>query len=274
MPELPEVETISRDLNSYLKNIKINSLIIFDNRNFKVKDDKIIKDAISNSIISRIYRAGKSIIWELSNSNSIIFHLRMTGKFIINQQNQDKEKHTMFVLSTEKGQIAFVDIRKFATVDIIETKKLNTNKYLQNIGIDPTTEEFSYNTFEKIISSSPKKTSKQFLLEQNKLVGIGNIYASEILFKAKISPYRLIKTLSKPETLLLYSSVKNILADAIQLRGTTFSDYRDGFNKKGEFQNKLKVYNQNNKNCSYCEGKIKKIKQNGRSTYYCQNCQK
>jgi formamidopyrimidine-DNA glycosylase len=198
----------------------------------------------------------------------------MTGKFIIQDKIIETEKHSMIIFSTDTENIIFSDIRKFATINLINTLKLYENSYLKNIGIDPTLDNFTYDIFKEIINSSHKKTTKAFLLEQTKIVGIGNIYASEILFNAKISPERIIGSLTNIEINTLHGSIVSILKEAISLRGTTFSDYRDGFNKKGGFQNKLKVYNKYNETCSSCGEKIKKIKQNGRSTFYCNTCQK
>ncbi len=274
MPELPEVETISRDLNAHLSGKRIEGVVVLDDRNFR----NISKDTFINTVmkasISKIYRLGKGLIWELSNGFSILFHLRMTGKFIIQNKTTTNEKHSMIIFSTNKENIVFADIRKFATIDLLKTSKIFENKYLKNIGIDPTLNTFTYKIFKNLIMTSSKKITKSFLLEQDKITGIGNIYASEILFDSKILPERLVGSLTDKEIKALYKSISSILNHAISLRGTTFSDYRDGFNKKGEFQNQLKVYNKYNEDCTSCSSKIKKIKQNGRSTFYCDVCQK
>ncbi|MDD4527106.1 MAG: bifunctional DNA-formamidopyrimidine glycosylase/DNA-(apurinic or apyrimidinic site) lyase [Candidatus Margulisbacteria bacterium] len=274
MPELPEVETISRDLNQHITGSTIANVTIYDGRNLRNINETEFKKGTESSSILNVYRLGKVCVWNLSNENSLLFHLRMTGKFIIQGKNPNKEKHSMLKFSTNKENIIFEDIRKFATINLIKTKELKSNSYVQKIGIDPTTPEFTLLKLGKIIKNIPNKNLKQLLLEQNHLVGIGNIYASEILFESQISPQRLAKSLTKEEIKNLYIAIKNILQKAIELRGTTFSDYRDGFNKKGGFQNKLKVYNKYTQNCIICNNKISKIKQNGRSTFYCENCQK
>lgn len=274
MPELPEVETISRDLDSHLSGKKINSVTILDNRNLREIDRAEFIKKIEATTINKIYRKGKALIVDMSNGYSIIFHLRMTGKFTIQDINLEHEKHSMIIFNTDTENIIFSDIRKFATINVIETLKLNDNSYLKKIGIDPTTDNFSHQIFKDIVATSHNKSTKAFLLEQSKIVGIGNIYASEILFNARISPKRIISSLNDEEIKTLHASIFDILKEAISLRGTTFSDYRDGFNKKGGFQNRLKVYNKYNEKCSSCNEKIKKIKQNGRSTFYCDKCQK
>ena len=274
MPELPEVETISRDLDKHLSESLITNIIILDNRNLKNTTSEDFINKCTNNTIEKIFRRGKSLIWNLSNGYSIIFHLRMTGKFIIQNKNLEHEKHSMIIFSTINENIVFSDIRKFATINLIETIKLSENSYIKNIGIDPTLPDFTLEIFKNIANASANKTTKGFLLEQNKITGIGNIYASEILFDTKILPARTIGSLTNIEIKSLYLSIITILQQAIILRGTTFSDYRDGFNKKGGFQNELKVYNKYNDSCDLCGTKIKKIKQNGRSTFYCEKCQK
>ncbi len=274
MPELPEVETISRDLNTHLSGKTINTVTILDNRNLRGIDSNNFINKLTGTTISKIYRKGKALIVDISDGFSIIFHLRMTGKFIIQDKTLEHEKHSMVIFTTDTENIIFADIRKFATINLIETSKLNENSYLKNIGVDPTFDNFTYSIFKEIVNLSQNKNAKAFLLEQTKIVGIGNIYASEILFNAKISPERIIGSLTNIEINTLHGSIVSILKEAISLRGTTFSDYRDGFNKKGGFQNRLKVYNKYNENCTSCSEKIKKLKQNGRSTFYCNNCQK
>ncbi len=274
MPELPEVETISRDLNSYISGRKIISADVYDSRNLKNISSELFINSITGTTILRVYRAGKACVWDLSNNLSIIFHLRMTGKFIIQAIGIQSEKHTMIRINTDKEDIIFIDIRKFATINLVKTSELNSNNYIKNIGIDPTTEAFTIEYFRSIVNKLPRMNIKQFLLEQKHVTGIGNIYASEILFASRILPTRLIEGLSKTEINLLYTSIITILNKAIELRGTTFSDYRDSFDKKGGFQNELKVYNNTKGKCSNCNNTITKIKQNGRSTFLCSQCQK
>jgi len=274
LPELPEVETVSKDLSEHLIGETISDIGIIDARNLRGISPANFVQQIRGTKISNIYRKGKTIIWNLTNNLSIIIHLRMTGKFILTNNNAELTKHDMIVFKTKKWDITFNDVRKFATINLTSTNAIEDLNYFKNIGIDPTKSEFTFDNFKYMLKKGAKKSLKAFLLEQDKIVGIGNIYASEILFDSKINPERLGYSLSKNEEIELFSSIKKIILQAIMMRGTTFSDYRDGFNKKGEFQNQLKVYNKLNENCIICKDTINKIKQNGRSTYYCQTCQK
>jgi formamidopyrimidine-DNA glycosylase len=198
----------------------------------------------------------------------------MTGKFVIGKKSEAKDKHCMVSLEINNDILNFIDVRKFATIHLLKTSETNKHSYIKTLGVDPVLKAFTNSTLKKLINTSSKMNIKSFLLDQSKIAGIGNIYASEILFKAKISPLRINNTLNEKEILNIYKAIKNILAEAIISRGTTFSDYRDGFNRKGSYQNKLRVYNKYNEACQTCGTLINKIKQNGRSTFYCSNCQK
>jgi formamidopyrimidine-DNA glycosylase len=270
MPELPEVETISNDLREHLYGNKITNVEFLDNRNLRNISEYDFIDIINNNNIINIYRKGKNIIWDLSNNFSIVFHLRMTGKFVVTNNPLNSYKHNMVLFQTNKTNIIFSDIRKFATITVDKTDSVQA----KNSGIDPVSKIFTFDSFNNLTILYSKLTCKSFLLNQKIISGIGNIYASEILFDSKISPSRTVSSLLIPEKKCLYESILKILKEAILHRGTTFSDYRDSFNKKGSYQNFLKVYNKNNTSCQICKTNIEKIKQNGRSTFFCKNCQK
>ena len=202
----------------------------------------------------------------------------MTGKMVLNNNRSlkdndlAKEKHLHHIFYLKKnGSLEFHDIRKFATLDLITSKDVES--LIQSKGMDPFDSNFTLTAFNEIILSKKNKNIKSILMDQSLISGIGNIYASEIPYDSKLNPLRKIENLTKNEIVLLYKSTIKILTKAIKLRGTSISDYRDGFGKRGSFQNHLKVYGKAGKNCAKCDTIIVKNIVEQRSTFHCPTCQ-
>jgi len=271
MPELPEVETTIRGLKpllgSSILNIKIHTPKL---RFFIPKNIKLIK---RNVKIIDIKRRGKFILIYLSNDYCILLHLGMSGKLrIINTSKFKRKKHDHFILRTNKEQtLVFNDSRRFGFVDYEKIEKTHLKKYISNLGIEALSPLLNGGYLFKIISKTTVPI-KQILLNQKIIAGIGNIYASEILFNAKISPFERGKDLRAKECTKLIISIKKILIKAINNGGSTLKDFTSTDGTLGNFQNNFKVYNQQEKKIN---GKIiKKTIQYGRSTYYCPELQK
>jgi formamidopyrimidine-DNA glycosylase len=269
MPELPEVETVCRGLREHVIDDKISDVII---RQHKLREliPENLKDLIKNTSIIKVFRKAKYIILTLSNNSYLIIHLGMSGTFTIQSKDSVIAKHSHLDIELSSGLILrYTDPRKFGMV--IWDKNYLENKYLKKCGIEPLTEEFLNDYLYK--KSRNKKTAiKPFLMKNEIVVGIGNIYASESLFKSGINPERASKDLTKKEFKILSNNAQNILLSSIQSGGTTLKDHRTGLDEKGAFQNELFVYGQ--KDCKICKTEIKKITQAQRTTYYCPNCQK
>lgn len=292
MPELPEVQTIVNDLQLLTGDIFTGFWTNFEKA---IKSKKFEKELVGQKIKS-VQRIGKNIVFGLSNGNYLILHLKMTGKLILRDQQSKNQgqgvknnssaqleaisykpeaiaKHLHHVFNLKRnGILEFHDVRKFATLEIIDGKKLS--EITKEKGIDPFSKDFTSQKFQEIVFSKPNKNIKSLLMDQALISGIGNIYASEIPFDAKINPLKKLKSLSKGETLALYKSIIRILKKAILLRGTSFSDYRDAKNLRGSFQNHLKVYKKAGKKCFKCGTIIEKSVVEQRSTFYCPTCQK
>jgi len=270
MPELPEVETTIRGLKSIIGskiiNIKINTSKL---RYFIPKNILLI-----NSVrIINIKRKGKFIIFYLQNKHSIVFHLGMSGRLRLYKKSDFKNnKHDHFLLVTNNRRfLIFNDPRKFGFIDYDLYKIINSRKYFASLGIDALSSSLDgpYLFFKISKSVVP---IKQILLNQNIIAGIGNIYASEILFNAKISPLKRGKDLKLDHCNEICKSTKKILKKAINNGGSSLRDYVATDGTLGNFQNNFKVYNREGKKIS---GKIvKKIIQYGRSTYFCPFIQK
>ena len=257
MPELPEVETLSRQLQKKICGCKILSS--------KVYDDKLanIKNVRGRRVIT-VEREGKMIDILLDNGNHILVHLRMTGRFLW-QENSVKPKHSHWKITFRNGNLFLIDPRRFATVKIVKKLEGDPGKDIFK--------KFDLKWFVKKYGSRKTKV-KSLIMDQKALSGIGNIYACEILYGAKINPERAAATLVHDDWGKIFYHTKNLLKVAIERRGTSISDWRDLYGRKGENQYELKVYGQEGKNCCSCGSNIERIKQGGRSTFYCPNCQK
>jgi formamidopyrimidine-DNA glycosylase len=276
MPELPEVETIKRQLQKSIARKTIQSADILHPR-FIGMDAEKFKKIIAGAKIRKIRRRAKLLILELSNNFSIICHLKMTGKLIYHKQKMitnghDKHAHIIYTFN-DGSRLIHGDIRKFGYAKLMPAKDLN-KMLSQGYGPEPLEPGFTEKKFAEIISARPKQKTKQFLLDQKNIAGIGNIYADEILFSAGILPDRKISSLSKIETKKLFNGIKKILSDAIKYRGSSISDYRDSSGRAGEYHLKLKVYGKEKSPCAKCKTAISKIKLSGRGTHFCSKCQK
>lgn len=290
MPELPEVETIVNDLSSLMVNKFIIQIKIIDHKLINLSTKHNQKLIIDQSI-KKVSRRAKNIIIHLSNDYRLVIHLKMTGQMIwegrdhwlagghpTNDLSSDikptwPNKSTRVIISLSDGsQLFFNDSRRFGWIKLMAEK--DWLEYQSKLGIEPLSLDFNDEFLKKFFLNRPKSKVKTLLLEQKRLVGLGNIYVDESLFKSGIRPDRLAKTLTVLEIKRLRKNIINILQQSISQRGTSFSDYRDGRGQTGNFVKQLLVYGRNDKKCLRCNNLIKKIKLNGRGTHFCPNCQK
>ena len=243
MPELPEVETIRRQL-------------------FK----KIVGKKINGQRIVGLRRRAKILIIDFDDGSSLIFHLKLTGQLIFNGK---PSPYTRKVFIFDDGsQLIFNDTRKFGWYKIVkETKKMEEE-------FGPEALEIDFKTFKELLEKRPNSKIKPLLMDQKFIAGIGNIYSDEILFAAKVHPLRQVKTLKDKEIQQIHQNIKKILNKAIQYRGTTEQYYRDACGREGSYAKHLKIYQKEGEECPRCGTKIKKIKIGGRSAHFCPNCQK
>ncbi|KKW07355.1 MAG: Formamidopyrimidine-DNA glycosylase [Candidatus Moranbacteria bacterium GW2011_GWE1_49_15] len=267
MPELPEVQTIVNDLKKALPGKKIVSFESGFEKAIKGISLSLFKKNVVGKKITGIERTGKNILIYLDDNETILVHLKMTGQLISQDTKpkiQDANKHL--------HHLCFYDIRKFGTLSLIETSQLKDK--FSKLGTDPLSKEFSLEKLKGLLKKAPNKPVKALLMEQGLISGIGNIYASEILFDAKIDPRKKSSSLKNKEVEKLLESIKKILKKAILMRGTSVSDYRDASGKKGSFQDVLKVYKKDGQKCPTCDTIIEKSIIGQRSTFFCPKCQK
>ncbi len=279
MPELPEVETIKEALKKAVCGERILSVQVRNRRlREKVPDD--FETIITNTSIMEIYRRAKYAVLKLDNGYSIIMHFGMSGKIKISAAQPDQlEKHDHIIIQTSNGTVVYNDARRFGLVTYVKSDEINRHKLFAHTGTDPFDDELTGDyLFNKI---KHKKTAiKIALLDQSIINGIGNIYASESLYDAGISPLRPCCDITFQEADRLIQSIRKILLAAIKAGGSTLRDYSRPDGSLGYFQHRHCVYNKTGKPCPNCtcnfkqSGGIIKITQAGRSTYYCPQQQK
>jgi formamidopyrimidine-DNA glycosylase len=285
MPELPEVETVVRDLRAKIIGYKIVDFWTEWEKSIKSPLSKFKKEIIGNKI-EKVERRGKNILVYLEKKWVILIHLKMTGHLLFkniktgkNKYFQDKVnqyiRHIWYLnKGKEKVTLEFSDMRKFAKIRLIKEGEIKKDLDLGRLGVEPLEKEFTIDFFQNIIKTKLKRNIKVLIMDQNLIVGVGNIYASEALFKAKINPNRKAGSLNKKEIANLYQAIVEILKKAIEMRGTTDSDYRDSSGAPGGYQKVLKVYNREGEKCFGCDGMVKKNKIGQRGTFWCEQCQK
>lgn len=291
MPELPEVETVRRDLEAQLINKKIKSIEVI-NPGTVGHTAKIFSETLQGTSFTDISRRGKLLIFKSSRRGLfLLVHLKMTGQLIYLFKNQISagghslsshsfekavggelpNKHTRIIINfSDSSRLFFNDLRKFGYMKLVTTLELE--KIVNNYGPEPLGKLFILTDF----STRLKKrhiSVKAALLDQKMIAGLGNIYVDEVLFTAGVRPTRPSSSLENVEIARIYKAIKKILILAIKNRGTTFSNYVDGSGHKGNFSQKLQVYGKGKLPCPRCGLAIIKTKVAGRGTHYCERCQ-
>lgn len=270
MPELPEVETIRRNLSPLLAHKRIRNVILRDKKLIKnIPSDKLERK-LKNQVITRLLRRGKYLIIQLGPAKQfIVIHLRMTGQLIYGQRENTKSRISFYF--SDNKYLNFNDQRRFGELSLVNN--LNEHKGLSRLGPEPLIKSFTPKKFKEMLKIK-KSRLKPLLLDQHFLAGLGNIYAAEALFLAKINPSRIASTLSDREIKNLCQAIKKVLKKAIKLGGSSIDDYVDGFGRKGKAQEYHFVYGKDKEKCPRCQSKINVIKLSGRGTYFCPACQK
>lgn len=276
MPELPEVETVIKGLRPLVRDRIITGVEIREDNMVAYPENDIstFKENLIGSKIETVNRRGKYIIFVLDSDQNMIIHLRMTGKLLVKEVEEFRDKHTHVIFKLNDGQeIRFNNVRKFGRIYLIDKDHPEQAGSLAELGPEPLSSKLSLADFKKLFKNR-RAIIKSLLLNQHFIAGIGNIYADEILFRAGIKPDRKADTLNSEEKEKIYHSMREILKKGIIYGGTSFSDYVNAFGEKGSFQEELRVHQRQGKKCPSCESKVKKIKIAGRSTYFCPQCQK
>lgn len=276
MPELPEVELISRSLNSLVKGRTIVTAELFRERLAPATEPAAFSRALRKTTIRSVGRRGKHILFDLSGGKTLIVHLRMSGRFSILRSEIENPKFTHAVFHLEDdNRLVFDDQRHFGLMKIVDTRELNEAKELSKLAPEPFSDEFSTDYLLGAVRSS-KRSLKEFLIDQTKVCGLGNIYAAEAMFAAGVDPRKPAFKLSKPSVSRLHNSIRAVLNMAIDHAGNRVIDpenlegnYFSGANDAGWY-----VYDREKEPCRHCKLPIVRLKQGGRSTYFCRKCQR
>lgn len=273
MPELPEVETVKEALKKQVLNKTITDVNIIYHNIIEYPTSLEFKKSIINEKIYDIKRRGKWLMFELDHYY-LLSHLRMEGKYYIRKKGEELEKHehVCFVLN-DAIELRYRDTRKFGRMHLIEKEEVYNRKPLNELGLEPWDEKLTI-TYLKEKFKHKKLPIKTAILDQSIIVGIGNIYADEILFLGHISPLKKALELNNKELQAIIDNTKITLEKAINLGGTTIRSYESSEGVHGRFQNELLVHGKEQENCPNCGRKITKIRVGGRGTYYCEKCQR
>ena len=265
MPELPEVETIKRDLEKIITGKKITEVCVHNPRVIREPSLEKFKQGLTGVRINNILRRAKVLILELSNGKSLVIHLKMTGQLVY--PGDGKKARVVFRLSDGKA-LDFNDQRLFAELRLLDDwRKL---KFIQGLGPEP--KDLTLAQFKEMLAKKRTKI-KPLLMDQAFISGIGNLYAAEILFRAKINPEHKACGLKGQEKELLFKSMQDILSEAIRCGGSSVDDYVRLSGRKGKYARHHKVYGRENKPCFACKALIKRTVLGGRGTYFCPKCQ-
>jgi formamidopyrimidine-DNA glycosylase len=267
MPELPEVETIVRGLNSMIKGLTVQQLPHVSPH--LLKREPHLRQLTGDTFRS-FERRGKYIIALLKSGRRLMIHLRMSGRILVgeDQRRRDKHDHLEIIFRARRRRLVFRDIRKFGVIQFIRNDQQET---LDRLGTEAPT--ITASQLQSLVCRS-KRPIKSLLLDQSVIAGLGNIYVDESLYRSGIHPLKASSSLSDNEVGALARAIRQIMALAIRNLGTTFDSYSGVNGESGRFTRYLKVYNQNGNRCCKCGNIIVKIKVGGRGTHFCPTCQK
>ena len=275
MPELPEVEHVVRALRRSILGRRILAVEIKLPRLLVRSSPTSFKRKLRGARIDAVNRRGKYILIELDNQQVLLVHLRMTGKFLCIGADQPLPPypHVVFYLDDDR-RLVFCDMRQFGRMRLLPAQKLFALPQIEALAPEPLTDDFSLAYFLETLSKS-RRSLKQLLLDQTRILGLGNIYASEALFLARISPLKPADSLSKKRALRLHGAIREILQEAIDAGSTLRIDLTDGNGSYfGTTERFWRVYERAGEPCVNCGTRIRRVVQSGRSTYFCPTCQR
>jgi len=276
MPELPEVELVTRFLNQLVAGRRIKSATLLRERLAPNSTPKQFAKMLSGSSINFVHRRGKHILFDLDNGNTLLTHLRMTGRFMLIDGEQAYPKFTHASLELDGDQhLIFQDQRHFGFMRVVETRQVKTLPEIRKLAPEPFHRDFSPEYLHEVFKRS-NRSIKDLLLDQSRVCGLGNIYAAESLFLSGIHPSIRTKKLSRVRTTLLRKNIIRILREAIAIGSTLNIDPSDSDSAYygGEYERYWRVYEREGEPCVTCKSVIRRQIQAGRSSYFCPKCQK
>lgn len=285
MPELPEVETVRRDLEAKIIGREISAVVVLDKKIVQNQAREFVKKLVNNKFIAA-ERRGKLLALRLATDGYLLIHLKMTGQLICQiggeiiagghswpwPEDNFSERFTRVKIELAGGQkICFNDMRRFGYLRIVSAEE-KERIFQNNFGIEPLTPNFTWDKFSGLFKKRVISV-KALLLDQKIIAGLGNIYVDEVCFAAGVRPTKRANRLTEKERKRLFQRIPPLLALAVKKRGTTFNSFVDADGRKGGFAAFLKVYGREGEKCRTCPAPIRKTRVAGRGTHYCANCQ-
>ncbi len=266
MPELPEVENFKQLLEQRVTGQVLCDLTVHDTYLLKnCSEHDLFKHVVDHPLES-IERRGKYLLFSFSEY-TVVNHLRMSGRWALEQADR-----TRLSLHFQEKSIHLEDLRRLGTLHLVSNEAKKEFTPIKKLGIEPLSDEFTVERLDELCST--KRELKRLLLDQKQIAGLGNIYSSEALFRARLDPLRSASSLTSDQLRSLRNSIRETLREAITHEGTSFDNlYQTADGTPGQFQHRLKVYDREGEACDECDGSIKRFKQGQRSTYYCEQCQ-
>jgi formamidopyrimidine-DNA glycosylase len=272
MPELPEVETIRRQLAPVLEGRRLVNVEVRDPRWSDPAPPEAIADALRGRLIERLDRRGKYLIAALEDEVYLVMHLRMTGNLLL-RDDAEIPPHTRVIFELDDGRrLLFVDVRRFGTGDVLLGSDALAEYFQSRLGVEPLGADFTAEAL-RAQARGRKQPVKAFLLNQERVAGVGNIYADEALFRARIHPLRPVGTLKRGQLEALRDAVVETLELGIDSKGASIDDYRHIDGAQGSFQDRFLVHLREGEPCPRCGNTIRKMRAAGRGTYVCERCQ-
>lgn len=276
MPELPEVELVAKSLDKLVSKKRISRALLLRERLAPAHSAEEFERLLSGSKINFVHRRGKHILFDLDSGLTLLAHLRMTGRFLLLAAEREfpKYTHAAFYFDDET-KLIFQDQRHFGMMKIVPTENLAQTDELKKLAPEPFSDDFS-TVYLRAVFRKSKKPLKEILLDQTKVCGVGNIYASESLFRARINPVLPAAEISSRKSNLLRDTIREVLAESIAHGSTMNVDPEniDGSYYGGAYEGHWQVYDREQEPCPRCRTQIERIVQKGRSTYFCPRCQR
>lgn len=270
MPELPEVETIRGHLAPHVEGRVLETVEILDARWCRPLAPSELQAAIVGRTVERLARRGKYLVWELSDDIFLLMHLRMTGTLLLDPD--PPSKHVRVKLGLGDHVLAFDDPRRFGTGELALGPEALDAFFDARLGVEPLEQAFTAEHLHALARTS-RTPVKAFLLDQKRVAGVGNIYADEALFRARVHPLRPANTLTRAQCAAIRDGVVDALMLGLESKGATIDDFRDPYGVSGTFQDKMLVHTREGEPCPSCGRAVVKLRVAGRGTYVCERCQ-
>jgi formamidopyrimidine-DNA glycosylase len=274
MPELPEVEMVARTLRPRLVGRRLVEVETSGKPLRRPIELARLRRACRGATVQQVNRVGKYLLLALSSEKVLVAHLGMTGRLVFAERAEPRPPHTHAVFQLEDGvELRYVDHRRFGVLRVYDAAQVAASPELSVLGVDPLDDAFTVEYLTGALAAS-RRDLKSFLLDQGRIAGMGNIYASEALYLAGLAPRRRTHRLGTERAARLHAAIRAVLEAGIANRGTSFSDYVDADGAAGVNQHALHVYGRQGQPCRRCGRAIVRLVQSARSTFYCPGCQR